>query len=655
MPRQRSRGGGLTYPILNIWPPLPLGVYMRRPARRLAFPLSEPGCSLHALGRHALWVGAGVLGLEPGDEVLVPAYHHGSEVEALVRRGACCRFYEASPTLEPDPDELESLVSGRTRALLVIHYLGFSQDARRWRRWCEDRGMVLIEDVAQGWPGTVGGRPLGSEGHLSIFCLYKTFGLPDGAALLVEGSSAGVSSRARLGIALLARRHLAWIRSRSTAVARALPWTPEPPDHPDAELALGDPSVGASRTTTFVLPRVFDPEVAKPAVRITASSSIAWALGSPLLSTHYPTARAPFCSRCVRNERTISLPALPKRTSGPLASGPSLTPCCRRTVSRERRCAAPSSACRFIRNYAMRTSNESPWPSPNMLEVAADLPGLASSGTILPIVWTRPPSCVLVGSRPGGPPSGTASSSSPRCGVGGNSSRSCRSRAGAMVSEVRPMITRHAWVPLVKDQEAASDLARALLARKPRTLRMEYIDSSSTSISRAQEIRRGTRTTDCSNESGNDRRMLRSRGRGSSTKALSRGRSAVILRVVAAGSPTKAALNSTFGTVQITFLSFSTRAGRSSRLGGKVERELRCARARKPRRSTRRSPTGQLGAASFAFRSCGWEVGLSRFSTASRMLASITFSRVATTRATARLRPGSSLCKRFSSVPSRRT
>ena len=123
--------------------------------------------------------------------------------------------------------------------------------------------MVLIEDVAQGWPGTVGGRPLGSEGHLSIFCLYKTFGLPDGAALLVEGSSAGVSSRARLGIALLARRHLAWIRSRSTAVAHALPWTPEPPDHPDAELALGDPSLGASRTTAFVLPRVFDPDVAK--------------------------------------------------------------------------------------------------------------------------------------------------------------------------------------------------------------------------------------------------------------------------------------------------------------------------------------------------------------------------------------------------------
>ncbi len=41
--------------------------------------------------------------------------------------------------------------------------------------------------------------------------------------------------------------------------------------------------------------------------------------------------------------------------------------------------------------------------------------------------------------------------------------------------------------PLVKDQEAASDLARALLARKPRALRMEYIDSSSTSVSELRD------------------------------------------------------------------------------------------------------------------------------------------------------------------------
>lgn len=263
MPRKRARERGPAYPILNIWPPLPLGVYMRRPSRRLAFPLTDPRCTLHAFGRHALWTGVGVLGLEPGDEVLVPAYHHGSEVEALVRRGASCLFYEATPTLEPDPDELETLVSRRTRALLLIHYLGFPQDARRWRRWCEDRGLLLIEDVAQGWPGTVAGRPLGSDGHISIFCLYKTFGLPDGAALLVDGSNSGTASRAQLGIALLARRHLAWIRSRSTTVARAIPWTPDPVDLPDEELALGDPSAGVSRTTTFVLPRVFDPDVAE--------------------------------------------------------------------------------------------------------------------------------------------------------------------------------------------------------------------------------------------------------------------------------------------------------------------------------------------------------------------------------------------------------
>ena len=56
-----------------------------RPAREpLPFPLSEPGCRVFSKGRHALHAGVAALGLVEGDEVLMPAYSHGSEVEALV-------------------------------------------------------------------------------------------------------------------------------------------------------------------------------------------------------------------------------------------------------------------------------------------------------------------------------------------------------------------------------------------------------------------------------------------------------------------------------------------------------------------------------------------------------------------------------------------
>src|SRR5215210_559569 len=95
-------------------------------------------------------MGIKALGLEPGDEILVPAYHHGSGVEALIRAGLVCRFYDAG-RFEPDANELEALLNTRIRALFRIHYLGLPQDAARWRAWCDERNLLLIEVAAPAW------------------------------------------------------------------------------------------------------------------------------------------------------------------------------------------------------------------------------------------------------------------------------------------------------------------------------------------------------------------------------------------------------------------------------------------------------------------------------------------------------------------------
>ena len=94
-------------------PPLPLELYARRPARNLPFPLQEPTCRIFALARQGLFVGIKALGLKQGDAILVPAYNHGSEIEAFVRAGIVCRFYEAKQRLEPDEEELEELLGPR--------------------------------------------------------------------------------------------------------------------------------------------------------------------------------------------------------------------------------------------------------------------------------------------------------------------------------------------------------------------------------------------------------------------------------------------------------------------------------------------------------------------------------------------------------------
>ena len=217
----RTRGP-MTVPWVSVRPPLPPSLYLRRQSNEQPFPLGEAQLpSVCARPARAL-AGVQTLGLGEGDEVLVPAYHHGSEIEALIRAGVTCRFYDATHSLEPDPAELEVLVSPSTRALYLIHYFGVPQDVDRWREWCDARGLLLFEDAAQAWLGHRDGKPVGSVGDLSIFCLYKTFGLPDGSGSPRSNPPPSLRPMDRK-ISALGTRHAAWVVGRSGILAARLP------------------------------------------------------------------------------------------------------------------------------------------------------------------------------------------------------------------------------------------------------------------------------------------------------------------------------------------------------------------------------------------------------------------------------------------------
>ena len=246
---------------LTVWPPLPAGVYWRAPANGLPYPLGEPDCRLYAWGRHALWHGLHAVGLRPGDEVLVPAYNCGSEVEVLVRAEIGCRFYEGS-SLQPDAAELERLLRPKVRALYLIHYLGFPQDASRWRRWCDERGLLLLEDAGHALLSRCPEGPVGSFGDLAIFCLYKCFGLPHGGALLCRPAPPPAPTDRRLGVAGIARRHGAWLAQRSRLASTALAVRGRPPFDPVREFSLGDPESGPWASVPYLLRRLVNEQAA---------------------------------------------------------------------------------------------------------------------------------------------------------------------------------------------------------------------------------------------------------------------------------------------------------------------------------------------------------------------------------------------------------
>jgi dTDP-4-amino-4,6-dideoxygalactose transaminase len=152
----------------------------------LPYPLSHPRKRCYYLGRNAVYHGARALGLRSGDEVVFPAWHSGTESAPLMHLGCQLSFYEVRRDLTIDLDEVESLITPATRAIYAIHFIGFQAPIQELREMADRHGVALIEDVALGFLGAVDGRPLGTWGDISIFCLYKSLPTAAGGVLAVN-------------------------------------------------------------------------------------------------------------------------------------------------------------------------------------------------------------------------------------------------------------------------------------------------------------------------------------------------------------------------------------------------------------------------------------------------------------------------------------
>jgi dTDP-4-amino-4,6-dideoxygalactose transaminase len=202
--------------------------------------------------------------MRKGDLVLVPAFHHGSEIEALERAGMICRFYEVDEDLQPAEERLEELLTPEVRALYLIHYFGIPQRVDRWRAWCDTHGLLLFEDAAMAFLSTWEGSPVGSFGHLAIFCLYKTFALPDGGAVVCPTAEVPHPRQGgSLGLAQALTRNGSWLAQRSRVLSTAHGMIGgDRGSAPGQDFDLGDADTPASRLTTALIPRLADAHAA---------------------------------------------------------------------------------------------------------------------------------------------------------------------------------------------------------------------------------------------------------------------------------------------------------------------------------------------------------------------------------------------------------
>jgi dTDP-4-amino-4,6-dideoxygalactose transaminase len=138
---------------------------------------------------HALEMAALLLDLEPGDEVIFPSFTFVSTVNAFVLRGVRPVFADIrQDTLNIDEHLLESLMSPRTRAIVVVHYAGVGCEMESILELAGRYGLQVVEDNAHGLFGKYRGRPLGTFGSLATLSFHETKNITcgEGGALVIN-------------------------------------------------------------------------------------------------------------------------------------------------------------------------------------------------------------------------------------------------------------------------------------------------------------------------------------------------------------------------------------------------------------------------------------------------------------------------------------
>ena len=153
-----------------------------------------------ANGTDALVLSLEALGIGPGDEVITTAYTFYATAEAIARVGATPVFADIDrATFNLDPQSVEAAVTDRTRAVVAVHVFGGPADMPGLREVAGRHGLAVIEDAAQAFGATLGGRGAGSFGDLATFSFFPTKNFPAfGDAGMVVSGSADLAERVRL-------------------------------------------------------------------------------------------------------------------------------------------------------------------------------------------------------------------------------------------------------------------------------------------------------------------------------------------------------------------------------------------------------------------------------------------------------------------------
>lgn len=137
---------------------------------------------------------------EPGEEIITTGLSDAGTVLPILMQNAIPVFADVDPaTGNLDPEDVESKITERTRAIIVVHLFGIPAPVERFREIADRNGLILIEDCAQAYlTRTDGGALAGTVGDLGCFSLQQSKHITAGDGGIVITGDAELARRARL-------------------------------------------------------------------------------------------------------------------------------------------------------------------------------------------------------------------------------------------------------------------------------------------------------------------------------------------------------------------------------------------------------------------------------------------------------------------------
>lgn len=138
---------------------------------------------------HALEMAALLTGIQPGDEVIMPAYTFVSTADAFVLRGAKIVFVDIRPdTMNIDEYLIEDAITGKTRVIVPVHYAGVACEMDAINKIADKYDLKVVEDAAQGIMSLYKGQALGTLSDYGCYSFHETknYSMGEGGAILIR-------------------------------------------------------------------------------------------------------------------------------------------------------------------------------------------------------------------------------------------------------------------------------------------------------------------------------------------------------------------------------------------------------------------------------------------------------------------------------------